>query len=97
MIKDKTIGDTLDDALADQDRLEATEEQAIKVAMAKRMNTSRREFDRLLEPIYPGVTWHTLQCAPAAVGWRLRMDLVKASRLRRASLVLRYPTPGTYH
>ncbi len=94
MIKDKNIGDALDDFLADQGLLEATEEQAIKeiladqvreamekegltkVAMARRMNTSRRALDRLLDPTHPGVTLHTMLSAASAVGRRLRIELV---------------------
>ena len=47
-----------------------------KVAMAKRMNTSRRALDRLLDPKNPGVTLHTMLSAATAVGRRLKIELV---------------------
>ena len=56
-------------------------EQAMKahklsrVGMAARMNTSRSQLDRLLDPDNDGVTLHTLKRAAAAVGMRLEIDL----------------------
>ena len=47
-----------------------------KSAMAKAMRTSRPALDRLLDPSNPSVTLDTLQRAAAAVGRRLRVELV---------------------
>jgi antitoxin HicB len=47
-----------------------------KSAMAARMATSRAQLDRLLDPKNTSVTLHTLQKAAAAVGRRLRLELV---------------------
>jgi antitoxin HicB len=54
----------------------AMEEQGItKVEMAKRMKTSRRQLDRLLDPAIPSVTLDTLRRAASAVGRTLRVEL----------------------
>ncbi len=47
-----------------------------KVAMARRMQTSRAQLDRLLDPENSSVTLHTLHRAAAILGKRLRMELV---------------------
>lgn len=47
-----------------------------KLVMAKRMDTSRAQLDRLLDPDNTSVTLHTLQRAAATVGKRLRVELV---------------------
>jgi DNA-binding Xre family transcriptional regulator len=47
-----------------------------KTAMAKRMETSRAQLDRLLNPANSSVTLHTLQRAAAVLGRRLRLELV---------------------
>ena len=46
-----------------------------KAGMAARMETSRSQLDRLLDPDNDGVTLHTLKRAAAAVGMRLEIDL----------------------
>jgi len=46
------------------------------VQMAKRMNSSRAAFNRLLDPDYEAVTLETLQRAAAAVGRHLRLEFV---------------------
>ena len=46
-----------------------------KARMAERMETSRSQIDRLLDPENEGVTLHTLKCAAAAVGMRLELEL----------------------
>jgi len=61
--------------LADQIRAAMEAEGLTKTAMARRMRTSRRALDRLLDPSNTGVTLHTLQKAAAAVGRRLRLEL----------------------
>lgn len=47
-----------------------------KSAMARRMNTSRAQVDRLLDPENPSVTLNTLDHAALAVGRRLHLELV---------------------
>ena len=49
-----------------------------KAEMARRMNTSRPALDRLLDATNTSITLHTLQRAAAAVGKRLRLELVDA-------------------
>ena len=47
-----------------------------KSALAKRMDTSRAQLDRLLDPDNEAVTLATLTRAAHAVGRNLRMELV---------------------
>jgi len=47
-----------------------------KAAMAREMQTSRTQLDRLLDPDNSSVTLHTLHRAAAVLGKRLRVDLV---------------------
>jgi antitoxin HicB len=47
-----------------------------KSALAKRMQTSRAQLDRLLDPDNKSVTLDTLTRAAQAVGRHLRMELV---------------------
>lgn len=47
-----------------------------KTSMAGRLKTSRAQLDRLLDPDHSGVTLDTLLRAAAAVGRRLRIELV---------------------
>ena len=49
-----------------------------KAQMARRMHTSRPALERLLDASNTSVTLHTLQRAAAAVGKRLRLELVAA-------------------
>jgi hypothetical protein len=51
-------------------------QQLTKTAMARRMQTSRAQLDRLLDPENSSVTLHTLHRAAAVLGKRLRMELV---------------------
>jgi antitoxin HicB len=46
-----------------------------KSAMARRMGTSRRQLDRLLDPRNSSVTLLTLRRAAAALGRKLRVEL----------------------
>ena len=61
-------------------------EQAIKTQgltkaeMVRRMQTSRVQLDRLLDPKNTSVTLHTLQRAAAILGKRVRLDLVEAAK-----------------
>lgn len=47
-----------------------------KTEMAERMNTSRRQLDRLFDPEIPSVTLETLRRAASALGRSLRVELV---------------------
>ena len=53
-----------------------TEKGVSKSAMAKEMQTSRASLDRLLDPENTSVTLHTMDRAAAALGKRLRLELV---------------------
>ena len=56
---------------------EAMKEQRIsKVAMAKRLKTSRSQLDRLLDPGNGNVTLATLARAAEVVGRSIRLELV---------------------
>ena len=51
------------------------ENRLTKTALARRMQTSRAQLDRLLDPDYAAVTLSTLHKAAAAVGRELRLEL----------------------
>jgi len=46
-----------------------------KIAMARRMHTTRQQLDRLLDPKNPSVTLSTLRRAAKAVGRSLTIEL----------------------
>lgn len=50
-----------------------------KLAMAKRMGTSRSHLDRILDATDPGLTLETLSKAAQAVGCHVRIELTDAS------------------
>lgn len=52
------------------------EQKLTKSEMAARMATSRASLQRLLDPLNPSVTLQTLERAAAALGKRLRLELV---------------------
>lgn len=52
-----------------------------KTAMALRMQTDRRQLDRLLDPKNPSVTLSTLRRAATAVGRTLRVELAREVEL----------------
>ncbi len=52
------------------------EQQVTKAEMARRMKTSRAAVDRLLDPQSEAATLTTLEKAAAALGRRLRVELV---------------------
>jgi antitoxin HicB len=52
------------------------EQGLTKTELARRMQTSRAQLDRLLDPANESVTLDTLSRAAQAVGRRLRMELV---------------------
>lgn len=76
------IGSSFDDFLSNQGILEECEHQAMvdnqlsKIAMADRMNTSRRQLDRLLDPAVANVTLATMSKAARAVGRELHISLI---------------------
>ena len=79
LAKEGLLAETEDAALkeiiADQIKVAMAEEGLSKTAMAARMNTSRRQLDRLLDPSNPSVTLATLRRAASAVGRNLRVEL----------------------
>jgi DNA-binding Xre family transcriptional regulator len=52
------------------------EKEIKKTALAKRMHTSRASLDRLLDPSNTSVTLATLTRAAAALGSRVKIELV---------------------
>jgi DNA-directed RNA polymerase beta subunit len=77
--KDGLLAETeeaaLKEIIADQIKIAMTQENLTKTAMAARMQTSRRQLDRLLDPDNPSVTLATLRRAASAVGRNLRVEL----------------------
>jgi transcriptional regulator GlxA family with amidase domain len=66
----------LKEILADQVRQAMADNQLSKTAMADRMNTSRRQLDRLLDPAVANVTLATMSKAARAVGRELHISLI---------------------
>ena len=62
--------------LAEQIRAAMAREGVTKTALATRMQTSRRQLDRRLDPSNPSVTLATLRRAAQAVGQKLKVELV---------------------
>lgn len=62
--------------LAYQVATEMKSQGLTKTMMAARMQTSRAQLDRLLDPSHPSVTLETLQRAAKALGRSLRIELV---------------------
>ncbi len=67
--------DAIKEIIADQIRKAMKAQSLTKTAMAARMQTDRRQLDRLLDPTNPSVTLSTLRRAAAAVGRTLRVEL----------------------
>ena len=65
----------LKEVLADQVRKAMEEKHISKTAMAERMQTSRRQLDRLLDPDVPNITLATMAKAAKAVGRELHITL----------------------
>ena len=96
MSRNKHIGSSFDDFLAEQGLLEATNAiaakrviawqlaEAMKLAgitkteMADRMHTSRAALNRVLDENDTGLTLDTLSKAAAALGRRVKVELVAA-------------------
>ena len=72
---ESTEEQAIKEILADQIRDAMNNEGLNKVAMARRMKTSRQALDRLLDPSNPSVTLHTMQRAASVLGRRLRLEL----------------------
>jgi DNA-binding Xre family transcriptional regulator len=79
LAKDGLLAETEDAALkeiiADQIKVAMSAKGLTKTAMAARMNTSRRQLDRLLDGDNQSVTLATLRRAASAVGRNLRVEL----------------------
>lgn len=61
--------------LAHQLAMAMKEQRITKVEMARRLDTSRSQLDRLLDPSNDGVTLAMLSRAATAVGRKLTVDL----------------------
>ena len=66
----------LKEIIADQIKEAMKANGITKTAMAAKMQTDRRQLDRLLDPKNPSVTLSTLRRAAAAVGRTLKVELV---------------------
>lgn len=75
-IREEVQAQALKEVIAWQIEQEMKAKRLTKSAMAERMDTSRAQLDRLLDPKNTSVTLHTLQKAAAVVGRRLRLELV---------------------
>ena len=62
--------------LARQVQAAMTDGGLSKAEMARRMQTSRSQLDRLLDPENESVTLATLQKAAAAIGREVRLELI---------------------
>ena len=62
--------------LARQIEQEMKDRHLTKAAMAKRMETSRSQLDRLLNPENTGISLETMQRAASVIGRRLEISLV---------------------
>jgi antitoxin HicB len=63
-------------ALAWQVRQAMEDKKISKAEMARRMNTSRAAFDRLLDPDNPSVTLLTLDRVASVLGKRLKVEII---------------------
>lgn len=75
-IHEEVQAQALKEVIAWQIEQEMKARSLTKSAMAERMETSRAQLDRLLDPKNTSVTLHTLQKAANIVGRRLRLELV---------------------
>jgi len=74
-IREDVEGQAVKELIADQIAAAMKAEGLSKVAMARRMHTTRAQLDRLLDPNNPSVTLTTLQRAAKAVGRQLTIAL----------------------
>ncbi|MDQ0396424.1 Fis family transcriptional regulator [Labrys monachus] len=75
-IHEEAVENTARQILAWQIREQMIAQGISKVDMAKRMETSRAQLDHLLDPEDGDVNLRTVQRAAAAVGKKLRVELV---------------------
>ncbi len=75
-IYEETTAKAIKRVLARQVEAAMKEAGVSKAEMARRMETSRSQLDRLLDPGNASVTLGTLQKAAAAVGRSIRLELV---------------------
>ena len=75
-IYEECTAGALKKVLAWQLEEEMKRKKITKKIMAERMQTSRSQLDRLLDPEKTGVTLETMQRAATAVGRELRIDLL---------------------
>jgi len=74
-IREDVEGQAVKELIAEQISAAMKAEGLSKVAMAARMQTTRAQLDRLLDPANPSVTLATLQRAAKAVGRQLTIAL----------------------
>jgi DNA-binding phage protein len=74
-IREDVEGQAVKELIAEQISAAMKAEGLSKVAMARRMHTTRAQLDRLLDPNNPSVTLTTLQRAAKAVGRQLTIAL----------------------
>ncbi len=75
-IYEECTAGALKKVLAWQLEEEMKKKNITKKVMAERMETSRSQLDRLLDPEKTGVSLETMQRAASVVGRELRIDLV---------------------
>jgi len=75
-IREEVTAAAIKAVIAEQIAAEMNRLGLTKSAMAGRLQTSRAQLDRLLDPDNTGVTLDTLQRAAKVVGRRLRLELV---------------------
>ncbi len=75
-ILEEATNNAIKSVLAWQLAQEMKKKKITKQKMAKAMNTSRAQLDRILDPKAGNVTLETLQRAAKAVGRELRVELV---------------------
>jgi len=75
-IYEETTTAAIKRVLARQVEAAMKEQGFTKTEMARRMDTSRSQLDRLLDPENASVTLDTLQRAAVAVGREVRLELV---------------------
>jgi antitoxin HicB len=74
-IYEKCTASALKRVLAWQIEQEMNRQRITKSAMAERMQTSRSQLDRLLDPESTGISLETIYRAATAVGRELRIEL----------------------
>jgi antitoxin HicB len=75
-IREEVEGQAVKELIAEQIMAAMKAEGLSKAAMARRMQTTRAQLHRLLDPTNPSVTLSTLQRAAKAVGRHLTIQLI---------------------